>query len=130
VRQSRILVVEDEPDITLVVRLCLNPGRYAVACATTLAEARGLLSAGPLPDLVVLDLGLPDGDGLVLCREVKAVHPALPVMVLTAYTHEEAREAASQAGADRFIEKPFDPDDLCATVDELLGRRRARPRAG
>jgi two-component system, OmpR family, catabolic regulation response regulator CreB len=120
-----ILLVEDEPDIAFVVRLCLDPGRFALACAGTLAEARDLLARGPRPDLVVLDLGLPDGDGLTLCREVKAAHPGLPVMVLTAYTDDDARRLAREAGADRFVEKPFDPDDLRATVDELLGRRRA-----
>jgi two-component system catabolic regulation response regulator CreB len=120
-----VLLVEDEPDIAAVLRLCLDPQRFAVACAGTLAAARDRLARGPRPDLVVLDLGLPDGNGLTLCREVKAEHPALPVMVLTAYTHEETREAASQAGADRFVEKPFDPDDLRATVDQLLDRRRA-----
>jgi DNA-binding response OmpR family regulator len=120
-----ILVVEDEPDIALVLRLMLEQG-HIVTCVGDLAQAREAYRRGLPFDLVMLDVLLPDGNGLDFCRELKAAHPALPVMVLTAYTHEEVRALASQAGADRFVEKPFDPDGLCGTVEDVLGGRRAR----
>ncbi len=74
--------------------------------------------AHPRPDAILLDRGLPDGDGLDLCREVKARCPALPILVLTA--HAQARGEALAAGADRFLVKPFDPDELAAAVAGLL----------
>jgi len=116
-----VLLVEDEPDIALVVRLCLDPGRFAIACAGTLAEARDLLARRPVPDLVILDLSLPDGDGLALCQEVKGAHPTLPVLVLTALAEGAERQRAEAAGADRFLAKPFEPDELLHEVERLLG---------
>jgi two-component system catabolic regulation response regulator CreB len=125
VRKPLILLVEDEPDIALIVSLCLPPERFALACAVTLGEARGVLRLGLVPDMVVLDIGLPDGDGLTLCRELKAERPDLPVAVVTADVGEPTRQRSSAAGADRFLGKPFAPDEFCATLDELLGLPQA-----
>jgi DNA-binding response OmpR family regulator len=120
VAPRQVFLVEDEPDIALVVALCLDPARYAVDLAMSLAEARAYLASQPPPDVILLDVHLPDGDGLELCREVKATRPGVPVVVLTATARDWAGAAARAAGADAFVPKPFDPDDLCAVVARLL----------
>jgi DNA-binding response OmpR family regulator len=118
---QKLLLVEDDPDIALLLRMCLDLSTYQIEVAPDLATARGRL-ARQRPDLVILDVGLPDGNGLDLCREVKAAHPGLPVLVLTALSRRvrdlEAR--ARGCGADAFVEKPFDPDALQATARRLL----------
>jgi DNA-binding response OmpR family regulator len=123
-----VLLVEDVPDIARVVSLSLDPARYHLTWAETLAGARATLRGGRLPDAVVLDIGLPDGDGLSLCRELKGRAPEVPVIVVTA--DGVPRSAAIAAGADRFLPKPFDPDELGRAIDALAApgmRRRPRP---
>jgi len=116
-----LLLVEDDPDIAILLRMTLDPSRYEIESAGDLASARELLAEKP-PDLVILDVGLPDGNGLELCREVKAARPSVPVVILTALSRQHrALEAQAHAcGADAFVEKPFDPDDLQATAERLL----------
>lgn len=114
------IVVEDEPDIAALIRLSLDPDRYEVALADTLAEGRRLLAPGRPADVVILDCVLPDGDGLDLCRDLRAAGRWTPVIVLTA--RAAARDAAAAAAADRFVLKPFDPDELQRMVDDLLGQ--------
>jgi DNA-binding response OmpR family regulator len=116
----RVLLVEDDTDVACTIRLSFSTDRYVFANAEDPASARALLAHGPRPDLVTLDVGLPVGDGLTLCREVKAQHPTLPVVVITASGLARARREAHACGADAFVEKPFDPDDLHATVERLL----------
>lgn len=113
-----ILGVEDDPDIAALLRLIFDPACYVVTVAEDLAVARATLAEAPPPDLIILDVELPDGNGLDLCRELKATWPALPVLVLTA--QDEVRAEAFEAGATLFMPKPFDPNDLAATVEELL----------
>jgi DNA-binding response OmpR family regulator len=114
----RILVVEDEPDIATIFRMLFGSAGHAVAHAAELAAARDLLERGPAPDLVILDVLLPDGDGVDLCREIKTRVPPAPVVVITA--DASASERAAAAGADLVLVKPFDPDDLEAQVERLL----------
>jgi DNA-binding response OmpR family regulator len=116
-----LLLVEDDPDIAAVLRMSLDLSRYEVETAADLATARALIAQKP-PDLVILDVGLPDGSGLDLCREVKAARPGLPVIILTALSRRQrGLEAHAWAsGADAFVEKPFDPDDLQAMAERLL----------
>ncbi len=117
--QTRLLVVEDEPDIATILRMILDPARYEVMVVGDLAAAREILPKWGPPHLVILDLILPDGNGLDLCRELKTVQPPVPVLVLTARC--EARDEAFTAGADLFVTKPFEPDELEAAVERLLG---------
>jgi response regulator RpfG family c-di-GMP phosphodiesterase len=99
--------------------------------ATSARETREQLNA-TAPDVLVLDLGLPDGDGLTLCREAKTARPALPVLVLTGREASAAEGAATSAGADAFLHKPFGPLELIDLVEQLAGRdeRSARSAAG
>jgi DNA-binding response OmpR family regulator len=117
-----LLVVEDDPDIGLVVRLTLEQG-HIVTLVADLAQAREAFARDLRFDLVLLDVMLPDGNGLDLCREIKAAYPALPVVILTAYAHHVRQEAeARRCRADAFVAKPFDPERLDRLVAELLAR--------
>lgn len=122
---SHLLVVEPEPDIACLLRLLFEPARFTLQCAEDLREARAALARLPPPDLVILDPLLPDGDGLELCRELRARWPALPILLLT--TQVQMREAVLAAGASRFMTKPFEPEELEAEAARLLtiGTRRA-----
>jgi two-component system KDP operon response regulator KdpE len=114
-------VVEDEAEIRRFVRQALEAAGYRVAEAETLR--RGLVEAGTRrPDLVVLDLGLPDGDGVDFIREMRA-WSSTPIVVLSARTEERDKVEALDAGADDYLTKPFG-------VDELLARVRASLRRG
>lgn len=104
---SCILVIEDEEDVSSFLRYVLENENFHVETAATLAEARELLSAG-LPDAVLLDRGLPDGDGLVLCRELKGTDERRPaVIVLSARKNPEEVREGLEAGADDYLVKPF-----------------------
>jgi two-component system KDP operon response regulator KdpE len=118
---ATVLVVEDEVPIQRFLRSTLAARGYRVVEATTLAQARLSLTAQP-PDLLLLDLGLPDGDGLELVRELRE-WSQLPVVVLSARGQETIKVAALDAGADDYLTKPFG-------VPELLARLRAALRRG
>ena len=116
-----ILICEDEPSLRELVRATLGDG-YTFADAADGEEATRLLRE-LRPALVVLDLMLPRVSGLEVLGELRADEAIsdTPVVVITAWSH--AREAALAAGADRFIAKPFEPDELKSAVDELLAER-------
>lgn len=117
----RVLVVDDEADLRSVVRRALEQEGHVVTTAMDLASAR--LALDPLPELVVLDLTLPDGFGLELCRALRADAAPTPILVLTAQTDVERRVEALDAGADDFLAKPF-------AIAELRARVRALARRG
>ena len=118
-----VLLVEDEPHIRRFVRTALQAEGCTVHEADTLK--RGLIEAGTRqPDLVVLDLGLPDGDGVNLIREVRT-WTEVPILVLSARSGEEDKIGALDAGADDYLTKPFGVGELVARLRVLL-RRHAR----
>ena len=117
------IVIEDEPQIRRFVRGALEGEGWQVFEAETLQ--RGLVDAGTRkPDLLVLDLGLPDGDGLELIRDVRS-WSAVPIIVLSARSSEADKIAALDAGADDYLGKPFGVGELLARVRANL--RRPRP---
>ena len=117
---THILIVEDEADIRRFVRLTLESEGHTVHEATTLQ--RGLIEAGTRrPDLVVLDLGLPDGDGVDLIRDLRT-WSAMPIIVLSARSAEASKMAALDAGADDYLVKPFGSGELMARVRAQLRR--------
>ena len=119
-RPAKVLVVEDEAEIRRFVRLSLQAESMEVSEAENVA--RGLVEAGTRrPDLVVLDLGLPDGDGLDFIRGLRA-WSHIPIIVLSARTMEADKIAALDAGADDYLVKPFELDELFARVRALLRR--------
>ncbi|RLJ40219.1 response regulator [Acidovorax sp. 106] len=117
---THILIVEDEADIRRFVRLTLESEGHTVHEAATLQ--RGLIEAGTRrPDLVVLDLGLPDGDGADLIRDLRT-WSAMPIIVLSARSAEASKIAALDAGADDYLVKPFGSGELMARVRAQLRR--------
>src|SRR5882724_769745 len=112
----QILVIEDEPAIRNVLRVLLVAERYRFIEADTALRAE-IEARTHKPDLLVVDLGLPDGDGLTVIRRVRAWSP-VPIIVLSARTMEEQKIAALDAGADDYVTKPF-------SAPELLARLRA-----
>lgn len=117
---AHILVIEDDPTIRHFVRLTLRTEGHEVHEADTLR--RGLIEAGTRrPDLVVLDLGLPDGDGVTFIREFRNWSPT-PVIVLSARSAETDKIEALDAGADDYLVKPFGAGELMARVRAQLRR--------
>jgi two-component system, OmpR family, KDP operon response regulator KdpE len=118
-----VLVVEDDREIRRFVRAALESEGYRVSESETVA--RGVIDAGTRkPDVAILDLGLPDGDGSEFIRAVRAFS-ALPILVLSARTEEAAKVAALDAGADDYLTKPFGIAELTARLRAML-RRGAR----
>jgi two-component system KDP operon response regulator KdpE len=121
--QPVAVVIEDEPQIRRFVRTALEAEGWQVHEAPTLQ--RGLTEAGTRkPDLLVLDLGLPDGDGVELIRDVRG-WSAVPIIVLSARADEADKIAALDAGADDYLTKPFGVGELLARVRANLRRPRA-----
>ena len=120
---ARVLMIEDEPEIRRFVRMALESEGLEVFEAVTLQ--RGLIdSASRRPELVVLDIGLPDGDGLDFIREFRGWSQA-PIVVLSAREGEERKVQALDAGADDYLVKPFGVAELLARVRVQLRRRAA-----
>jgi two-component system phosphate regulon response regulator PhoB len=118
--RRNVLICEDEPILRELLRASLGPD-YRFAEAGTVEEAEHALELRR-PDLVLLDLMLPGGTGLDVLRSIRRLEgPRIPVVVVSAWTTAEHREAAAEAGADAFVAKPFVPEELAATVAELLG---------
>ena len=121
--QPVAIVIEDEPQIRRFVRGALESEGWLVHEAGTLRD--GLAAAGTRqPDLLVLDLGLPDGDGVGLIRDVRG-WSAVPIIVLSARIDEADKIAALDAGADDYLTKPFGTGELLARVRANLRRPRA-----
>lgn len=119
---ERILLIEDDPRVRDEVRRALERDGHAVSEATCLSEARVALREGCA--LVLLDLGLPDGDGLDLCREMRRAGDDTPVVIATARDASEQRIRGLDAGADDYVVKPFDTDVLLAHLRSVLRRSR------
>ncbi|MGQ0578566.1 MAG: two-component system response regulator KdpE [Betaproteobacteria bacterium] len=118
-----VLLVEDEAQIRRFVRSALESDGCRVAEAETMRE--GLIEAGTRkPDLVILDLGLPDGDGVQFVEDLRA-WSAIPVIILSARSTEHDKIEVLDAGADDYLTKPFSVGELLARVRALL-RRQAR----
>ncbi len=123
-RERTVLVVDDERTIADGLRLTLESEGYAVRTAASVREALAAFTQAD-PHAAIVDLMLPDGDGLTLTRELKRRDPALEVVIITAYgSVRKAMEATKDAGAFYVLEKPFDPDELLGLIRNALERRR------
>jgi DNA-binding response OmpR family regulator len=122
-----VLVVDDDPTVSDVVRRYLERAGYAVALAGDGHQALTAYAA-ERPDLVVLDLMLPGIDGLEVCRRIRDGGDDLPVIMLTALGSETDRVVGLEHGADDYVTKPFSPRELVLRVESVL--RRAGERAG
>jgi two-component system KDP operon response regulator KdpE len=116
----RILVVDDEPQIVRGLKIILRTAGYSVEAASTKSEALAALAARP-PAALVLDLVLPDGEGVEVCEEVRR-WSRLPILVLSAVGDEREKVRALDAGADDYVTKPFGTDELMARLRAVLRR--------
>jgi two-component system KDP operon response regulator KdpE len=116
----RVLVVDDEPQIVRGLQVILRSAGFAVESAATKEEALATLAARP-PDALVLDLVLPDGQGVEVCKEVRR-WSQLPIVVLSAIGDEREKVRALDAGADDYVTKPFGTDELLARLRAVLRR--------
>jgi len=123
--KQRILIVDDEPQITRVLRRSLTSHGYEVRVAGEGLAAIQTFGDWP-PDLVVTDLSMPGTDGLQLCRNLRAISKT-PIIVLSVRGEEKTKVEALDAGADDYVTKPFGMDELLARLRASL--RRAVPRA-
>jgi len=123
---NRILVVDDEPDLVELLRFNLEQAGFQVETAGSGSEAMACIRRST-PDLVVLDLMLPDGSGTDVCRQVRSDPDLkeLPVIMLTAKGEEVDRVVGFELGADDYVTKPFSPRELILRVQAVL-RRSAR----
>jgi two-component system KDP operon response regulator KdpE len=122
-RASRILLVDDEISIQRTLVPLLRSRGYEVEAASTAADALAAIEAA-VPDLVILDLGLPDLDGLDVCTRVRERWD-VPIIVLSARGAEPQKVAALDRGADDYVTKPFGPEELLARVRAALRRTLA-----
>ena len=124
---THILLVEDDPAIARSIVFALERGGLAVTHCLLLLDARRQLATRP-PDVLVLDIGLPDGNGLDLCRELRhsPATRALPVLMLSAQGEEIDRVLGLELGADDYVTKPFSPRELLARVRSLLRRSQGQ----
>jgi len=118
---ARVLVVDDEPQIIRGLRVILRNAGYSVEEATTKREALDAVSVRP-PDAVVLDLVLPDGDGIEVAEEIRR-WSQVPIVVLSAVGDERKKVEALDAGADDYVTKPFGSEELLARMRAVLRRR-------
>jgi DNA-binding response OmpR family regulator len=122
--KKKLLVVDDDPDILQVLKANLELYGYEVLLAPAWAAAKEVLNI-QLPDLMILDLTLPDGNGIDICKEVKKLYPKLPVIMLTAKDRVSDKVAGLESGAEDYIVKPFETIELVARVKTCL--RRTEP---
>ena len=120
---TRVLVVDDEPQILRALQTTLRGAGYEVDTAATGQEAL-TKAAARLPEAVILDLVLPDRSGVEVCRELRGWSKA-PILILSAMEEESEKVAALDAGADDYVTKPFGLEELLARLRAAL--RRARP---
>ena len=120
---QKILVVDDEPNIIALARLYLEREGYEIAGAATGNEALSKQSSDN-PDLVILDLMLPDIDGYEVCRQIRAKSD-VPILMLTARREDIDKIVGLELGADDYLTKPFNPRELVARVRAILRRYQA-----
>ena len=120
---ANILVIEDDASLARTFQEILEGEDYDVTLATTAAEARAAIEQRP-PDLILTDLVLPDADGLILCADLKS-KIGVPVIVVSGTVRKRDAVLALKLGADDFIPKPFDVDELLSRIDSALRRTGA-----
>ncbi len=125
---AKVLMVEDDPEITELLEEYL--ARYGIELFSVSSPTVGLEKLeSERYDLMLADLGLPEMDGLELCRRVKERHPSLPVIVSTARSDVSDKVLAFEIGVDDYVAKPYEPRELVARIQAAIKRSRALPRS-
>lgn len=125
-RPATVLVVDDDADIRELIVGQLRQENYRLLSASNLVDLRQILRDEPV-DLIVLDLNLPDGDGLSLCRELRAEGSDVQIIMVTARGSAIDRVLGLELGADDYLTKPFEPRELLVRIRNLLRRARSEP---
>ncbi len=115
----QVLLVEDDPGIGKTVEFNLQDEGYKVFWAPTLHEAKQFFESEEF-DITLLDIGLPDGNGLDFCKKIRETNKTIPILVLTATIEEESAVKSFEYGADDYVRKPFGLDELMARVKRHL----------
>ncbi|MGB3930087.1 MAG: response regulator, partial [Sphingobium sp.] len=126
---ATIVVVDDDADIRDLIVAQLRQQNYRLLGASSIGELRALMAAEPV-DLIVLDLNLPDGDGLALCRELRGEGSEVQIIMVTARGSAIDRVLGLELGADDYLTKPFEPRELLVRIRNLLRRGRAENGGG
>ncbi|MGO4566049.1 response regulator [Rhizobium sp. 2YAF20] len=116
-----ILIVDDDHEIRTLLSRYLDEQGFRVSTAGDLRSCHDMLNRRP-PDLLVLDVMLPDGSGLDLCRDLRSIRPRVPVILLTALKEDIDRILGLEIGADDYLGKPFNPRELAARIRAVLRR--------
>lgn len=119
--KARVLHVDDDPDIRLLIAASLQDFGYVVATAGTNAEAVELAEQFKF-DLCILDVRLPDGSGIELCQKIHELQPNIPILYYSAYASDEEQEAALSVCGDAYLKKPVSAKVLEQTIADLLKR--------
>jgi len=122
-RPGKILVVDDDPEVRMATRDFLSSKGYEVVLAEGGREALRLLDASP-PDVVLLDVAMPDLDGMETLKRIVATHPTMPVIMVTANADIEITSKVLQLGAADYVPKPFDLDYLDQAITIQLSAAR------
>ena len=120
--KARILHIDDDPDIRLMISASLRDFGYVVATAGTTAEALELAQQFKF-DLCILDVKLPDGSGIELCQKIHELQPKVPVLYYSAYASDEEQEAALSVCGDAYLKKPVSAAKLEETISGLLNSK-------
>jgi len=118
---KNVLIVDDEEDMCWLLTNALQSKGYNVSTANTIIKGMGCLKK-EAPDLVLLDLKLPDGDGMDMLSEIKAAAPQIVVVIISAYGSEEKRAEAEGKGVHAFIDKPFTGEKILETIAQFQER--------
>ncbi len=121
--KQKVVIVEDEPAIADTIQYALETDGFETSCLTSGRGVLAMLETEPV-DIIILDIGLPDINGLEVCKEIRKKH-TMPILFLTARSSEVDKVVGLEIGGDDYVTKPFSPRELSARVKALL--RRARP---
>jgi DNA-binding response OmpR family regulator len=127
--KKQVLVVDDDPELLQLVRVLLSRINIEAVSFENAADAAQYLRAEPLPDLLILDLMLPDVSGVEFLRQMRSKpnFDAMPVLILSALIDPDRIRAALDAGADRYLTKPYIANNLLTVVQDMLRTGRKQP---
>lgn len=125
---EKILIADDEPGVVKILGMRLKANGYHIIAANDGATAIKL-AHHEKPDLIILDIKMPDIDGYAVLQNLKASPDtmSIPVVLFTALPPEQTQEKATQLGAEGFVSKSADPDEILAKITEILGQMESRP---
>ena len=122
--RKHLLLVEDDPIILSNVSSALEEEGFDVTQASTLKKAREVVADSRPVDLILLDVNLPDGNGIEFCKEVRESNTTVPILMITAQTEEEQAVKGLSLGASDYVRKPFGLAELIARIRNFLGLRK------